>query len=360
MVRRTLTAAVVAALAVALAPAPADAERRAGHIADGRLGDWRGKPTHLAGRWQVSRGELIYTDYLYDDYGPDVNGRPDQPAFRANLAPTNGDYRYPDDAARYGHNAADLRELRIAADGRSLHLLIALQTMKVADAAAAIVALDTDGRAETGAAQWPDGAGIRTPGADRFVTVWGTGGHLAGSDGRATPVKVAANLEANAIEVEVPLAALGEVRRGARVWAGVGLAKAGGGGFAPQDGPTALFNVAFRGHWGEHEQSQALARADVAPFAAELDLAALRRRRTIPFELVPGFYNRVFRSRYDYGEGIELKQETVGGTPAPMFLSRWQPYGLYVPRGYDRSRPAQLLLNGHSLDVNHNEYRTAS
>ncbi|HVL95052.1 MAG TPA: prolyl oligopeptidase family serine peptidase, partial [Solirubrobacteraceae bacterium] len=47
-------------------------------------------------------------------------------------------------------------------------------------------------------------------------------------------------------------------------------------------------------------------------------------------------------------------------TPAPMFLSRWQPYGLYVPRGYDRSRPAQLLLNGHSLDVNHNEYRTAS
>jgi dienelactone hydrolase len=336
------------------------------HVADGSLADWRGQPTYLAGRSQVSRGELIYTDYLYDDYGPDLNGRPDQPVFRSQLAPTNGDYRYPADPARYGYNAADLRELRLAVDRRKLHALIGLQTMKVADAAAAIIAIDTDGRAETGPAEWPDGAGIATPGADRFVTVWGTGGHVVDAGGTATPVKVAVDLQENAIEVDVPLAALGPVADGARVWVGTGLAREGGGGFAPQSGRTALFNVGFRGdddwprlvgHWGEHEQSQALANADVSGFAGRLDFGALQRRRSIPFDVAPGFYDRIFRSKYDYGEGIEPKTGGVGGSPAPMFLSAWQPYGLYIPKGYDPARPPQLLLNGHSLDVNHNEYR---
>jgi dienelactone hydrolase len=132
------------------------------------------------------------------------------------------------------------------------------------------------------------------------------------------------------------------------------------------EGSTAVFNVGFRGdddwprlvgHWGEHEQSQALARRDVGQFSHPLQLAALRARRSIPFELKPGFYNRVFRSKYDYGEGIDLKEGDVTGDAAPMFRSRWQPYGLYIPKGYDR-RPAPLLLDGHSLDVNHNEYRT--
>jgi dienelactone hydrolase len=370
-----LTAVAVLGGAAAAAPSPAakgNAKPRAravAKVADGSLADWRGEPTYLAGRSQISRGELIYTDYLYDDYGPDLNGRPDQPAFRSQLAPTNGDYRYPADPDRYGYNAADLRELRIAADGRALHLLIGLQTMKAADAAAAIVAIDTDGRAETGAAEWPDGAGIATPGADRFVTVWGTGGHVVDAGGQASPVEVAVNLVENAIEVDVPLSALGPVADGARVWVGTGLARQGGGAFAPQAGRTALFNVGFRGdddwprmvgHWGEHEQSQALASGDVTAFAGRLDLAALRARKSVPFDVVPGFYDRIFRSKHDYGEGIDLKQGAVGGTPVPMFLSAWQPYGLYIPKGYDPAKPAQLLLNGHSLDVNHNEYRAVA
>src|SRR5438105_7644119 len=102
------------------------------HEADGKLGDWRGAPTYLAGRSATSRGEFIYTDWLYDDFGPDLNGQPDQPAFRAALAPTRGDYRYPA-ASKYGYNAADLRELRVAADRKTIHLLIGLETMKVRD-----------------------------------------------------------------------------------------------------------------------------------------------------------------------------------------------------------------------------------
>jgi dienelactone hydrolase len=367
---RRIAATFIAALtaAVAVGPAVAHAEvRRTAYVADGRLAEWRGTPTYLAGRTQVSHGELIYTDYLYDDYGPDLDRLPNDPAFRAPLAPTNGDYRYPADADRYGHNAADLRELRVSATRGGLHALVALQTMKAADAAAAMIAIDTDGDAATGAAAWPDGAGIATRGADRFVTVWGTGGHVVDAAGRATPVRTAANLEENAIEVDVPYALLGALSDSARIWVVTGLARRGGGGFEPQEpGATAVFNAGFRGdddwprlagHWGEHEQSQALARGDVAEYAHPLRLAALRARRSIPFEPKPGFYNRVFRSAHDHGEGVELhEEEGTLGNPEPMFRSRWQPYGLYIPKGYD-GRPAPLLLDGHSLDVNHNEYR---
>jgi dienelactone hydrolase len=365
-----IAALAASAFVAALATLPVAAsakQRRVPYVADGRLGEWRGTPTYLAGRTQVSEGELIYTDYLYDDYGPDLDGLPGMAPFRSTLAPTNGDYRYPSDAARYGHNAADLRELRISATRGGLHALVGLQTMTVADAAVAMIAIDTDGEAATGVPAWPDGAGIGTRGADRFVTVWGTGGHVGGGSGAATPVRTAANLDENAIEVDVPFALLGPLSERARIWVVTGLARSGGGGFAPQrSGSTAVFNTGFRGdddwprlvgHWGEHEQSQALAGADVGEFAHPLQLAALRERRSIPLALKPGFYNRIFRSKYDYGEGIDLKEGAgVSGTPDPMFRSRWQPYGLYIPKGYDGSR-APLLLDGHSLDVNHNEYR---
>src|SRR2546423_3233409 len=89
------------------------------HRADGKLGDWIGTPTNLGGRTQLSRGELIYSDYLYDDYGPDLDHTPGYPQFRDQLAPKSGDYGYPDDPARYGYNAADLRELRLAADQKA-------------------------------------------------------------------------------------------------------------------------------------------------------------------------------------------------------------------------------------------------
>src|SRR4029079_13956971 len=112
--RAAAAAAAIAALAVLSTAAHAAPRNAAPHRADGRLSDWVGRPTMLAGRSQITRGELIYTDYLYDDYGPDLDGAPNQPAFRSNLAPSSGDYRYPADEARYGNNAADLRELRLA------------------------------------------------------------------------------------------------------------------------------------------------------------------------------------------------------------------------------------------------------
>jgi pimeloyl-ACP methyl ester carboxylesterase len=49
-----------------------------------------------------------------------------------------------------------------------------------------------------------------------------------------------------------------------------------------------------------------------------------------------------------------------GGSPDPQFLSRYQPYGLYIPADYSPGTPTALLINGHSLDVNQNEYEAVS
>ena len=169
------------------------------------------------------------------------------------------------------------------------------------------------------------------------------------------------------VELDVPWRELGELDPDARVWAVSGLANPDGTYRAQGGGGTPAFDLAFQGdesynvasHWGDRRQSSALADGDVSEFARPLAPQALRHGNTDPFRLEPGFYNRIFRSDHTYGEGIELKQgegDETAGSARPMFLGRFQPYGLYVPKGYSQPRGAPLLIDGHSLDVNHNQY----
>ncbi len=385
MIRRIACALVAAAALVVAVPSPAAAQV---HRADGNLSEWVGDPTWLSGETRVSRGELIHDDWLYDDYGADLDGGPNQPEFRAALAPTRGDYRYPTNQNRYGYNAADIRQVRIAADSRGLHLLVYLQTMKERDAAIVTLAID-DERERSRTTAWPHGAGMDAPGADRFVTFWGSGGWITDWRGRKERLRYqAVNLDENAIEVNVPWRSLRSLRgHSARLWLASGLAdpQARGymqvplgnptstapGGGAP--GESAVFDAAFDGdeqftrlisHWGEEVQSQAIAARDISDLGYDVDFGDLELDVTDSYVPAAGrFYNRIFRSAQDFGEGIELKNPSgsnVGGSPDPQFLSPFQPYGLHLPADYQPSTPAPLLLMGHSLDVNHNEYIAVS
>ncbi len=332
---------------------------------DGKTADWAGTPTHLSGTSTVSRGELIYTDYLHDDYGADRDGSFGMPPFRSNLAPIKGDLRYPADEARYGNNAADLRELRVATAGGGLRLLIGLQTMKVPDAAIVTLALDTDGDAATGA-PWPEGVGLSPVGADRYFTTWGTGARADGTGAGAKPLKSVVNLQENAIEVEVPASALAGAGPKARMWIVAGL-HAGDGRWDP----AGVYNAGFRREtyprlsgsaWSEELQSAALASRDISKFSLPLPLSRLRAGESDPpAPPAPGFHNRIFRSKNALGEGVVLRANgegntQVGGGPEPTFLSPWQPYGLYIPKGYREGEKSQLLIAGHSLDSNLNQY----
>lgn len=206
------------------------------------------------------------------------------------------------------------------------------------------------------------------------MTTWGTGARVAGAR-RARGVRSAVNVRANAIEVDVPWKRLGRVGRHARIWLVTGLNAGHGRFLSPLPDASGVFNVAFRPHearilerfpessWGEKQQARALAERDVARFAHGLPVARLRAGRSRPFVPRPGFYTRVFRSRLRLGEGIDRfanqrdAYRAVPGGDHPQFLSPWQPYGLYIPRGWTPRRRVPLTLFGHGLGANHIEYR---
>jgi predicted esterase len=185
--------------------------------------------------------------------------------------------------------------------------------------------------------------------------------------------------------VAVPLKALGKLakRPGIRVVVGLNDGK---GRFAAQEGSVAVFNAGFRkfepypdpgadpsrvtgGSWNDLRQSAALADGDISDFGGSFNVGRLRRGESNkPKPQPPGRLVRIFRSKKDYGEGIDLKggngpsggEPNIGGNPAPEFKSPYQPYALYIPKGYTPRKPNVFTLNGHSLDINHTEYYTVS
>lgn len=165
----------------------------------------------------------------------------------------------------------------------------------------------------------------------------------------------------------------------------VAATEAAPGGKAPSG--TALFNLAFRfdepmpnweriglsrtiadaavvvqadaTHWRERAQAEALGRGDVGDFFAEVDFATLAAGidddSGIP---KTGTINRIFASRYAFGQGIDYARFCVrSGPPCEgPFVGQLQPYALYVP---DKPQPAGgwgLTLWLHSWTANHNQY----
>ncbi|HYP48590.1 MAG TPA: dienelactone hydrolase family protein [Thermoleophilaceae bacterium] len=356
--RRALTSVLTIAALVGVVPAEA---RPQTHRADGDLSEWRGVPTNVAGKSILSRGEHVSSDWLYDDHGANLNGGLNGSSYGGSSSVAAGDLRYPETKL----NAADVRELRVAVDRRGLHVLLALETLKASDDAILTLAIDGDRRATD---VLPDGSGVRAAGAERFLTTWGDSARWH-TPGRTRAVRSAANLRANAIEVTVPLRALGSLRRHPRVWVVAGLNE-GSGRFAQQGEAPAVFDIGtgqteetlkIGSTWGENTQSKLLAERDVTPFAETLDLRRMALRRSDrPKPLGPGFYQRIFRSRLRLGEGVSTHRSSAENNQNPRMLSRYQPYSFYVPQGYDPRRRAPLTLLGHSNGGNHGQYASFS
>ncbi|HVE67983.1 MAG TPA: hypothetical protein VNB64_05320, partial [Solirubrobacteraceae bacterium] len=168
----------------------------------------------------------------------------------------------------------------------------------------------------------------------------------------------------------------GPIAPGARLWAASGVA-GGDGGFAAQAAAaTAAFDAVMPGdddwprlvdHWGDHRQAVTLASGAIGGFALPLDVRALRERRSRPFRIVPGFYNAIFKSGMELGEGIDLKQDSppesggFAGYPRPAYRSRWQPYALWIPPAWRAGgKRMPLVLWGPPQGYGHNLYRTVS
>ncbi|MDQ1375229.1 MAG: hypothetical protein QOJ09_2567 [Actinomycetota bacterium] len=311
---------------------------------DGHIDDWTGTATDLGGTAVYSRGELVYTDHLFDAYGADDGGDAQRlavldplnkgvpetyrldPIFQADLP---GEFGVPTPAQakaeeQYGDldytGPADLTEVRLAADGTSLYLLARTATMTAPDQTAVVVLLDTvPGSAHH---EIPFGAGIASDTADVAVLLAsGRGRAVDLATGAETPVTVAADATGwtNAIEASVPLSLLGGEHP-------VGVAAASGLSDPATGGVRALANVAFRSAepvrtWFDKSQALTLGQGTIDPFFTSVDPAALRVGRTDAWHAGPGYFDKVFTS----SEAISSE----GGMEGIR-----QHYGLFIPTAY--------------------------
>jgi hypothetical protein len=330
---------------------------------------FRAAPLLVAGTEAYVRGEYLYQDYIYDDWGADT-GYLDS----ANTD-SSGDLEYPTNRRRYGGNAADLVEFRIAPQKNDVVYRITLNTLRVPNSTIVAIAFDTDRKTTTGASLLPGDPGAPFPGTDELISVWGTGAVHA----RWTPsgwkfktVEVSADLGANQLTVVVPrflsnpkgkwrtTLATGLYNASEGLWlkpqTGDPSETAPGGG-SPSGSTPAIFNLGLR--FTEHpagltpmdvEQAAALSAGAPTRFARDIDFrkldAKIINRSTIPRT---DTMVRIFPSRLDDEGGKDYTQ-------TPETRGQLQQYSLYVPRTYNPSKPSGLTLALHSLGEHHWQY----
>ena len=316
----------------------------------------------VSGTEVYTGGEYIYTDHLYDDFGSDTEGTGGQP-----LSPNTGDLTYPADAARYGNNAADLFELRIAPTPTDVAYRISLNTLLAPDSTLVALVFDRDGNTATGSPVVAKDPGAPFPGSDDVLYIWGTGAewsHWSGAAWTATALAdVETDLEANQMTVVVPRT----VADPTGVWKATlatGLYDPGTASWLAPDGssasdldPVDILNLGFRFDEPvtsedvppDTGQAAALRAKTPTVYQRDIDFAALtagEARSNVP---ATGTMVRYFPSRLDLGEGKDLDA-------FPGYKGKLQPYSLYVPSTYSHGTPAGFTLNLHSLSELHWQY----
>ena len=362
------TAAVLVAVGVLVGASPASADVRDDYerslgtapkelAPPALLGHtWRGTGTTIAGDAVVSRGELVLEDRPFDDTGADSrpgNGPTTQTAVDAATLSglcgpgslySTGDLAYPAGDAYGPKNAADLVQVRLAVDGRTVHVLWQLETLVDPAVGAVALLLDTDRDAATGST-------LGYPGFDASLIVTADG--AKGIPGARSAVDPAANT----IEASFPRAALPSgtwrVQALAGLRAGDGLGAVADLAHVP-DEPV----LQARACKLDERQSGLLA-SKVLP-GAVVDPARLARGDSDPKPLRRGGFTRYYVPERPSGEGI-VGQPRYGQTSsANIYRGSVQPYTVYVPQSFDPTRPAPVILLLHCLTCWHTVFAQAS
>jgi dienelactone hydrolase len=349
---------------------------------------WRAYSPWIGGQSAYDRGEYVYQGYLYDDEGAAGVSTTDEYNGSKQfglLSQPSGTFRYPQDPARYGANAANLLQIRFALAGRYLKMQIRLNTLLVRNSTVATVAFGTAGQSRKH--PWPFAAGISTP-SRTALTVWGTGGALTNlATGRTRSIAsaggaVAVNLKQMAIQATIPIRTLPAQKL--RIYAATGLWDPGThsymaiggihrttttpGGALP--GQPRLWDVAFRPHevpsypthqeyWFEDDQAQALAARNISQFSAMLSLRRMREHFTAHPTIPRGrVVEAIFHSSVTAGGGKGVSEAGLSGPGAGVlqatsynFLGHYQPYALYVPPDLHKPAPVVLVLHGGSANM---------
>lgn len=320
----TLGAAALPAPASALSPPPPQADAACTRTS------W------VAGTVDLCNGELIYRDYVYDDYGAH-----DPVQYR--LAPATGPLARPYGAQRYPEGAestADIVDLTVRIVGGELEAVFELNALYEPDQTLALLFVDADNNPATrtaGVAAFEFAHGVAWKGSDVI---------LAGSQG---------NPVTNTVTLRGPVPPGDTWRIGA---------------YTAQKATGQVMNVAFRGRevatphsggtWFEDRQATALRNGDISEFAHVLHVDDLRRKVTRGAPAVPGFQERVYTSAFTLppGEGMSYTKPhhgRHGDTGAVCeqefhYFGKYQPYAVYVP-SHAGPHGVQLTLHGCSAGM---------
>ncbi|HET7534201.1 MAG TPA: prolyl oligopeptidase family serine peptidase [Nocardioidaceae bacterium] len=412
-----LAATCLAAPAAVAAPGDLpDSAPPAARFAEPRLpaaDGWPFSERHFprtSGTGRLHGGASYWTDFVYDDHGPSSLAGFSTP-YATNLAPTQGVYTYPPGPAHA--NGADIFRTAVGLDERASYWRVDWTTLADPGLPMAVWTFDRDADADTGVADWPAGAGVRSPGIDTGLVVSGSGAWLVDlATGRSREVgdlggSLRVDRAAQSFVVRLPRRALAPKDRWVvRVAAGLAddtgrsLTTPSMAAVMPAPGMTKLYNVGFRrirqeppvfrngrtdalvaafeeqaartpaldqvgadglarfvtgNFWAEDHQADALATGDVSAFATGVDWDRLAEGAATREPRPRGHSNRWYVSRLDLGDGVLTGQDHDLDL-RPNFLGRVQPYSVYVPRGLPARRSKPLTWVLHSLGVNHNQY----
>jgi hypothetical protein len=338
-------------------------------------------PLLVSGEEAYVAGEYLYQDFLYDDFGSNTDGAGALP-----LSPRAGDITYPTNTARYGNNAADLVEFRIAVSPTEVAYRITLNTLLEADSTIVAIAFDTDHNAVTGTATLSRDPGAPFPGTDEAIFIWGTGAeHVRYAlTPVTTTIPITTDLEANQLTVVVPRSVsnpttawrttiatgLYDPMTGGWLRPGISATATAPGGANELDPvPCGIFNLGLRFNEPilgqdtppDSSQSSAIQTKTPTTFAHDIDFAALTAGTNSTTVPASGTQLRIFPSRLTLGEGreeVSANPEDPG--PFPQYRGQLQPYSLYVPTTYVPGTPAGLTLNLHSLSEHYWQYHGAT
>src|SRR4051795_2980451 len=325
---RVHLAVVAAAIGAVLAPSAASAAP-----CRAAAGSWTASSVNLC------RGNLVYLDYVDDDYGADT-GATNTTSRSAGLAPSAGDQEYPGS----GQDAtADIVRLTLSVKGKRLRVSGLMNALFSKSQTTLAVAIDTDGKLSTGGGKWRN-LDVSSKGWDKLYLF------------------KRGNTKTNTISGSVPLPR----GRKWRVQAAAAIASSG-----------QVMNVAFRGihekasaqgvgtssdsgSWFEDKQAAALANGDISQFGATVRPAQLRAHRTKLQRVDGGLHERVYRSKYTVppkGEGVDVSgvpgrgngggRGALGFEQPFQYLGHYQPYGIYIPKGR-APYGMQMLFHGSS------------
>lgn len=303
----------------------------------------------VSGEESYVSGTHVWTDYVYDDRGPN-----------SDLLP-GGDEPPPPPPARLG--TADLVQVQVGTSRRgALDATVLLRTIVQGEDALVGIGFDTDRRTRTGGLLLPGGNWVvgDAVGLEHVLTMSTSGvGHVwSWSDStawtRGRPFRVDVDRDANTVSAEVP-----RLRPGRASWNAVAVAGRVSGTVdwtTPVVGviaDLAYLHAEDPTDVGALSVPQQLPQDDYQPYQdwdqADVlagDLPARRATATIDFgtrrerapRVGPGFHAFLYHSTAAVPEGEQIDPR--------VFSSAFQPYGVWIPEDLPRRAPLVVFLHG--------------